>query len=60
MEFSYLSIWISLLFVVLTLTPIAIWTVVKTSRENDAAAGNSEAPYQKLDTQQILGKIIER
>ena len=44
----------------LTLTPVAIWAVIKTSRENALAAGNNEVPYQKLDTQQILGKIIKR
>jgi hypothetical protein len=59
LEFSHLGIWLSLLFVMLTLTPVAIWTVIKTSREDDAT-GSSEVPYQKLDTQQILGKIIKR
>jgi hypothetical protein len=60
MEFSYLSIWLSLFFVMLTLTPVAVWTVIKTSRENDEATGSNEVPYQKLDTQQILGKISKR
>jgi hypothetical protein len=60
LEFSHLGIWLSLLFVMLTLTPVAIWTVIKTSRENDDTTGSNEVPYQKLDTQQILGKIIKR
>jgi hypothetical protein len=60
MELSYLVIWLSLLFVVLTLFPVAVWLFMKASRESDAAAGSNEAPYQKLNTHQILGKIAKR
>jgi hypothetical protein len=60
MEFSYLGIWLSLLFLMLTLIPVAIWTFIKAARENGKAARENEVPYQTLDTEQILGKIIRK
>jgi len=58
MKVSYLGIWISLLLVVLTLIPVAIWIFFKASRESEEAAQANEAPYRTLDTEQILGKIV--
>ncbi|HME60226.1 MAG TPA: hypothetical protein VKH62_03160, partial [Candidatus Binatia bacterium] len=60
MKVSYLGIWISLLLVVLTLFPVAIWIFFKASRESEEAARANEVPYRTLDTEQILGKIISK
>jgi hypothetical protein len=53
------DIWLPLLLVMLVLIPAAIWICIKVSRNSEEAAQN-EVPYQTLDTEQILGKIIKK
>jgi hypothetical protein len=55
---SYTWIWISVLLLLLALTPIVIWAVSKSAEPGDQAAGKNEILFQKLDTAQIVGKIV--
>lgn len=57
-EISYLSIWLALLFAALTLIPAAIWMFRRFA--DNGEDNDDEAPYQKLNTAQILGKITKR
>lgn len=57
---SRLGIWLSLLFAMLMLLPIAIWAVVRAVRKNEASQ-NDAVVYQNLaDARQIYGKIIKK
>jgi hypothetical protein len=54
---SDFGIWLPLL-VMLALISAAIWICMKVARNGEAA--QNEVPYQNLDTEQILGKILEK
>jgi hypothetical protein len=55
-----LGIWLSLIFVMLMLLPIAIWAVVKAVRRSEASQSD-EVVYQTLqDARHIYGKIIKK
>ena len=60
MKVSYPAIWLSLLLVVFTAIPVAIWTFIKSARDNGKAARQNEIAFQSLDTEQILGKIASK
>jgi flagellar basal body-associated protein FliL len=57
---SYTWIWISVLLLILALTPVVIWAVSKSEEQDDQAAGQNEVLFQKLDTAQIVGKIVSK
>jgi hypothetical protein len=38
----------------------ALWAFINAAREKEKAERESDVPYQNLDTEQILGKIIKR
>jgi hypothetical protein len=54
---SDFGIWLPLL-VMLALISAAIWICMKVARNGEAP--QNEVPYQNLDTEQILGKILEK
>ena len=50
----------SLLLLVLALTPVVIWAVRSSESETDEPPGKNDVLFQKLDTAQILGKIASK
>jgi hypothetical protein len=54
-----LGIWLSGLFVLLLVIPMAVWGVVKVLRRKEAAQ-DDEVVYQNLDAVKIYGKIIKK
>jgi len=53
---------LSFLFFLATLPFVgaALWAFINAAREKEQAERESDAPYQNLETEQILGKIIKR
>jgi hypothetical protein len=57
---SYSWIWISVLFLILALTPVVVWAVSKSEDQGDETTGKNEVVFRKLSTAQIVGRIVSK
>jgi nitric oxide reductase large subunit len=54
------GVWLLLFLVTLPFIGAALWAFVSAARDKEKEERETDAPYQSLNTQQILGKIAKR
>jgi hypothetical protein len=61
-EAYYFSVWLLFFLATLPFIGAAIWAFISAAREKEKEKEQraTDAPYQSLDTEQILGKIAKR
>ena len=59
-EAYYFSVWLLFFLATLPFIGAAIWAFISAAREKEKEQRATDAPYQSLDTEQILGKIAKR